>query len=191
MRFCIFAGSNPGNNPHFFEISQQFIEVLAKQGHSFVYGGGSDGIMGITASTALKHKAHVTGIIPQFLMTKENANTQVDELIVTDTMYQRLELMTEKADAFLVLPGGFGTMEEFFTVITKSQLGRHEKPIVIVNIDSYYNSLIAFLHEIMLAEFAPKENDSLFIEVQTPLELLEKLPLYKPNIGNKFLHRNR
>lgn len=189
MIFCIFGGSNPGNNPRFAEVSKEFISEIAERGHSFVYGGGSDGIMGLTATTALEKHAHVTGIIPQFLMTAENAKTDIDELIVTDTLYERLELMMQKSDVIVALPGGFGTMQEFFTAITKSQLGRHEKPLVIVNVDGYYNPLISLVRTIMDEDFAPQENSSLFIEVTSPQELFEELPNFKPNIGNKFKGR--
>ena len=144
---CVYCGSGPGTNPHFIEAAIAFGKILAGNGIRLVYGGGSIGLMGAIATSVLDHGGTVTGIIPDFLTARENALTRVQELIVTPDMHERKRLMFERSDAFVALPGGIGTLEELVEQLTWQQLGRHSKPILIANIDGFWEPLLAlFVH---------------------------------------------
>ncbi len=137
-RVCVYCGSGPGRKPVYREAAEAFGACLAEAGIGLVYGGGSLGLMGTVASSVLKHGGHVTGIIPQFLTDREKMLRDVQELIVTDDMHERKKLMFDKADGFVALPGGIGTLEETVEMLTWSQLGRHNKPIVLANVDDFW-----------------------------------------------------
>lgn len=139
---CVYCGSGPGTNPNFMEAARAFGKNLAESGIGLVYGGGSIGLMGAIANTALDHGGHVTGIIPGFLKARELALTRVQELIVTRDMHERKQAMFDRADAFVALPGGIGTLEELVEQMTWAQLGRHAKPILLVNIDGFWEPLL-------------------------------------------------
>jgi uncharacterized protein (TIGR00730 family) len=139
---CVYCGSGAGRNKAHAEAARKFGRLLAHAGIGLVYGGGSLGLMGEIARTVLKHGGHVTGIIPSFLGEREQMLLEAQELIVVDDMHQRKHLMFVKSDAFVALPGGLGTLEEFVEQLTWSQLGRHTKPIVLVNIDGYWDPLL-------------------------------------------------
>lgn len=139
---CVYCGSGPGKNPAYVEAARAFGRILAKSRIGLVYGGGSLGLMGEIARSVLNHGGHVTGIIPGFLSEREHMLIQAQELIVVDDMHQRKQLMFVKSDAFVALPGGLGTLEEFVEQLTWSQLGRHAKPIVLVNIDGFWDPLL-------------------------------------------------
>jgi uncharacterized protein (TIGR00730 family) len=139
---CVYCGSGPGKNPAFAEAARALGRILAKSRIALVYGGGSLGLMGETARSVLDHGGHVTGIIPGFLSEREHMLIEAQELIVVDDMHQRKQLMFVKSDAFVALPGGLGTLEEFVEQLTWSQLGRHAKPIVLANIDGFWNPLL-------------------------------------------------
>ncbi|MDO5044070.1 MAG: TIGR00730 family Rossman fold protein [Coriobacteriia bacterium] len=186
MIFCVFGGSNPGTNPNFVSESARFVKAIAEAGHSFTYGGGSTGIMGIAAQTALEANAHVTGIIPQFLMSIENVQEGLSELIITDDLPERQDLMMKAADVILTLPGGTGTMEEFFVALSQAQLGRRMKPLVVVNVDGFYDPLKALIDNLIDADFAPKEDETLVRFVSEPEEMFEFLENYSPLLGEKF-----
>ncbi|MBV1696264.1 MAG: TIGR00730 family Rossman fold protein [Hyphomicrobiales bacterium] len=142
---CVYCGSGIGRNPVYVRAAQTLGRSLAQSRISLVYGGGGNGLMGETARSVLKHGGTVTGIIPQFLSDKESMLRDVQELIVTDDMHQRKRLMFERSDAFVALPGGIGTLEELVEQLTWAQLGRHRKPIVLANIDGFWNPLLALL----------------------------------------------
>jgi uncharacterized protein (TIGR00730 family) len=139
---CVYCGSGPGTNPHFMDAARALGKSLAENGIGLVYGGGSIGLMGAIANTALDHGGHVTGIIPGFLKARELALTRVQELIVTRDMHERKQAMFDRADAFVALPGGIGTLEELVEQMTWAQLGRHAKPILLVNIDGFWEPLL-------------------------------------------------
>jgi uncharacterized protein (TIGR00730 family) len=144
---CVYCGSGPGTNHHFIEAAIAFGKILAGNGIRLVYGGGSIGLMGAIATSVLDHGGTVTGIIPDFLTARESALTRVQELIVTPDMHERKRLMFERSDAFVALPGGIGTLEELVEQLTWQQLGRHSKPILIANIDGFWEPLLAlFVH---------------------------------------------
>jgi uncharacterized protein (TIGR00730 family) len=150
---CVYCGSGPGTNPHFIESAKAFGKQLAESGIRLVYGGGSLGIMGAVASSVLDHGGMVTGIIPNFLKLRENALKRVQEMIVTPDMHERKRLMFEHSDAFVALPGGIGTLEELVEQLTWQQLGRHTKPVLLANIDGFWEPLFALLTHMRETQF--------------------------------------
>jgi uncharacterized protein (TIGR00730 family) len=140
---CVYCGSGHGRNPAYAPAARDFGAILAKNGIGLVYGGGSIGLMGEIARSVLDNGGHVTGIIPAFLNLREHMLIDVQELIVVDTMHQRKHLMFVKSDAFVALPGGLGTLEEFVEQLTWAQLQQHQKPIVLANIDRFWDPVLA------------------------------------------------
>jgi uncharacterized protein (TIGR00730 family) len=143
QNICVYCGSGTGENPAYVEAARSFGRILAASRIGLVYGGGSLGLMGEIARSVLKAGGHVTGVIPGFLSEREHMLIEAQELIVVDDMHQRKQLMFSKSDAFVALPGGLGTLEEFVEQLTWSQLGRHAKPIVLVNAEGFWNPLLA------------------------------------------------
>ena len=150
---CVYCGSGPGTNPHFIEVAIALGKVFAENGIRLVYGGGSIGLMGAIATSVLDHGGSVTGIIPDFLTVRENALTHVQEMIVTPDMHERKRLMFERSDAFVALPGGIGTLEELVEQMTWQQLGRHTKPVLLANIDNFWEPLLSLLAHMRATEF--------------------------------------
>ncbi len=142
---CVYCGSSPGVNPAFASAATAFGAEMARAGVRLVYGGGSLGLMGAVARGVLDNGGQVTGIIPRFLVQKERMLTDVQDHVVTDDMHERKRLMFDKADAFVALPGGIGTLEELVEQLTWAQLGRHEKPILLANLDGFWSPLVALL----------------------------------------------
>jgi uncharacterized protein (TIGR00730 family) len=151
---CVFCGSSFGTNPQFREQARALGEGIAGLGFSLVFGGGGLGLMGTVAGAAEKAGAAVQGIIPAFLQSLEPPVSPEEKLIVTPHIQERKALMLQMSDAFVVLPGGLGTFDEFFEVATEAQLGVHKKPIIVVNVDGYYNALDAMLRATVEAGFA-------------------------------------
>lgn len=150
---CVYCGSGSGTNPHFIESAKAFGKVLAENGIRLVYGGGSIGMMGAVATSTLDHGGSVTGIIPDFLTMRENALSRVQEMIVTPDMHERKRLMFERSDAFVALPGGVGTLEELVEQMTWQQLGRHSKPILLANIEGFWEPLLALMTHMHATQF--------------------------------------
>ncbi len=147
---CVYCGSGPGTNPNFIEAAKALGKALAESKIRLVYGGGSLGLMGAVATSVLDHGGTVTGIIPDFLRMRENALTRVQEMVVTPDMHERKRLMFERSDAFVALPGGLGTLEELVEQLTWQQLGRHAKPVLLANVDGFWEplfSLVAHMRE--------------------------------------------
>ncbi len=142
QNICVYCGSGPGLNPAYAEAARALGRILAESRIGLVYGGGNLGLMGEIARSVLHHGGHVTGIIPGFLSEREHMLIEAQELIVVEDMHQRKQLMFVKSDAFVALPGGLGTLEEFVEQLTWSQLGRHSKPIVLVNIQDFWDPLL-------------------------------------------------
>ena len=151
---CVFCGSSFGTNPRFRDEARIMGEGIAKLGFSLVFGGGGPGLMGVVALAAQQGGAEVQGIIPAFLKDLEPPVSAEEKLIVTPHLQERKALMLEMSDAFVVLPGGLGTFDEFFDVATEAQLGAHKKPIIVVNVDGFYDSLDKMLREIISHGFA-------------------------------------
>ena len=152
---CVYCGSSPGTEPVFIEAARALGKALAAGGARVVYGGGSVGLMGALAEAALENGGQVTGIIPEFLTRRERPRSLAQELIVTRDMHERKRLMFERADAFVALPGGIGTLEELVEQLTWVQLGRHQKPILVANINGYWDPLIALVEHMRAVEFVP------------------------------------
>jgi uncharacterized protein (TIGR00730 family) len=150
---CVYCGSGAGTNPSFIESARALGKTLAESGIRLVYGGGSVGMMGAVASAVLDHGGSVTGIIPSFLTAKENALKRVQEMIVTPDMHERKRLMFEHSDAFVALPGGIGTLEELVEQLTWQQLGRHTKPVLLANIDGFWEPLLVLLAHMRATQF--------------------------------------
>jgi uncharacterized protein (TIGR00730 family) len=150
---CVYCGSGPGTNPRFVEAAIGLGKALAENGIRLVYGGGSIGLMGAVATAVLDHGGTVTGIIPDFLTARENALTRVQEMIVTPDMHERKRLMFERSDAFVALPGGIGTLEELVEQLTWQQLGRHSKPILLANIESFWEPLLVLFAHMRATQF--------------------------------------
>ena len=142
---CVYCGSRPGNSPKFTAVAKQVGTWIGAHGGQLVYGGGRNGLMGSVADATLAAGGRVIGVIPKALVDREHAHRGCTELHVVETMHERKRLMAEHADAFLALPGGIGTLEEFFEVWTWRQLGYHDKPVGLLNMSGYYASLLAFL----------------------------------------------
>jgi uncharacterized protein (TIGR00730 family) len=150
---CVYCGSGPGSNPKFAESARNFGRILAQNNIRLVYGGGSIGLMGAIAESVIDHGGQVTGIIPDFLKARELMFRQAQEIIVTRDMHERKRLMFERADAFVALPGGVGTLEELVEQMTWAQLGRHKKPILMANIDRFWDPLCALLDHMRDMQF--------------------------------------
>jgi uncharacterized protein (TIGR00730 family) len=150
---CVYCGSGAGTNPRFIESARALGKTLAESGIRLVYGGGSVGMMGAVASAVLDHGGSVMGIIPSFLTAKENALKRVQEMIVTPDMHERKRLMFEHSDAFVALPGGIGTLEELVEQLTWQQLGRHTKPVLLANIDGFWEPLLVLLAHMRATQF--------------------------------------
>ena len=144
-RICVYCGSGPGKNPKFIKAATAFGKNLASNGIGLVYGGGTIGLMGAIAESVIDHGGQVIGVIPDFLAAREIAKRDATELVVTNDMHERKRIMFERSDAFVALPGGLGTLEELTEQLTWSQLGRHRKPILLANIDSFWDPLLALI----------------------------------------------
>ncbi|MFP8835859.1 TIGR00730 family Rossman fold protein [Hydrogenophaga sp. XSHU_21] len=150
---CVYCGSRPGASPAFADAAREVGRWIGQRGGQLVYGGGRNGLMGLVADSTLQAGGRVVGVIPKALVEKEWAHHGCTELHVVDTMHERKRLMAEHADAFLALPGGIGTFEEFFEVWTWRQLGYHDKPVGLLNVDGYYDGLLSFLRSSVQAQF--------------------------------------
>lgn len=170
---CVYCGSNVGTNPAYAENAVALGQLMASRGIGLVYGGGMIGLMGIIANTVLENGGQVVGIIPHALNTVERRHTGLTESVVVDSMHERKALMADRADAFVALPGGYGTFDEFFEIVTWSQLGIHPKPIVLFNMAGYYDALIAFVDQCVTEGFIRANNRNLFRVGTTPEEVLD------------------
>jgi uncharacterized protein (TIGR00730 family) len=150
---CVYCASGPGNNPAFMQAAAKFGRILAENGIRLVYGGGSVGLMGALAESVLDHGGAVTGVIPDFLVNREHMLVRVQERIITPDMHERKRVMFERADAFVALPGGVGTLEELVEQLTWAQLGRHKKPILILNIAHFWDPLCVLIEQMEKLDF--------------------------------------
>jgi len=184
---CVYCGSSPGTEPAFIEAAQKFGKILAESGVRLVYGGGSVGLMGALAESVLDHGGHVTGIIPEFLTKRERPRRLPQELIVTRDMHERKRSMFERADAFVALPGGIGTLEELVEQLTWVQLGRHKKPILIANIAGYWGPLLALIEHMREVKFVPS---SLRVDYLVAHHVEEILPMLREAV-RKVVEANK
>jgi uncharacterized protein (TIGR00730 family) len=172
---CVYCGSRTGNRPAYAEAAQTLGRLLAERGLTLVYGAGNVGMMGLIADQVIAHGGHTVGVIPQHLVDWEVCHDNLAELHVTDDMHQRKALMADRADAFIALPGGVGTLEEIFEVAAWAQLKLHEKPMGLLNTAGYYDALNQFLDHAVAEDFIkPKHRQRLIVE-REPAQLLDAL----------------
>ena len=171
---CVYCGSSDGRNPAFRAAADDFGRLLAENGIGLVYGGGSLGLMGTTARAVLRHGGHVTGIIPEFLTVRERMLRDVQELIVTEDMHDRKRMMFDRSDAFVALPGGIGTLEETVEMLTWGQLGRHAKPVVLANVNGYWDPLCELFGHMRDEVFIRSDLDIGYIVVDSIADIIPR-----------------
>lgn len=177
---CVYCGSKPGTDPNFTQAAIEVGTWIGRYGGQLVYGGGRNGLMGITADATLAAGGRVIGVIPRALVEKEWAHTGCTELHIVETMHERKQMMAERADAFLAIPGGIGTLEEFFEAWTWRQLGYHNKPIGLLNLNGYYSPMLEFLNGVVAQQFmGPWQMDL----IQADTDALKLLPSLVQSAG--------
>jgi hypothetical protein len=188
---AVFCGSSEGNDVAIISQAIKLGETLAKRDMTLVYGAAKIGVMGKVAQGALKYNGKVIGVIPEFLKKKEVVHLGLHKLITTKNMHQRKLKMHELSDGFIALPGGMGTLEELFEIITWAQLGLHNKPIGLLNINGFYDDLIKMLETMVVKGFLKMENLELLIVDDNIESLLDKMKVFKPNLVPKWLKPER
>jgi uncharacterized protein (TIGR00730 family) len=189
-RICVFCGSSPGRSESYADAASALGRSLANRGIGLVYGGASVGLMGTLANAVLEAGGNVIGVIPQSLVNYELAHRGLPDLRVVATMHQRKAMMAELADGFIALPGGIGTLEEFFEVLTWAQLGEHSKPCGLLDIDGYYSHLLAFLDHAVDERFLRPENRAMLMVESTPDAILDRLAAYRAQKVGKWIDRS-
>ncbi|OAY50598.1 cytokinin riboside 5'-monophosphate phosphoribohydrolase LOG1 [Manihot esculenta] len=178
-RVCVFCGSSPGKNPSYQLAAIQLGQQLVERNIDLVYGGGSIGLMGLVSQAVYDGGRHVLGVIPKTLMPREITGETVGEVRAVSGMHQRKAEMARQADAFIALPGGYGTLEELLEVITWAQLGIHDKPVGLLNVDGYYNSLLSFIDKAVDEGFIAPAARHIIVSAQSAHELMCKLEEYE------------
>src|SRR5690606_11396227 len=187
----VFCASSPGFDSIWTQSAYDLGTYLAQQGITLVYGGGRVGLMGAVADGALAHQGKVIGVIPHFLNSKEIGHHGVTKLITVDNMHQRKMKMNELSEAIIALPGGYGTMEELFEMITWGQLGLHQKPVGLLNINGFYDHLIAFVQNMVDVGLLNKQNQEMLLVADNIEELVAKMELYEAPSVPKWLDKER
>jgi uncharacterized protein (TIGR00730 family) len=177
---CVFCGSSAGRTSAYADAARRFGAALAHRRLGLVYGGGHIGLMGVLADAVLAAGGAAVGVIPRFLVEKELAHARLTEIVVVETMHERKAEMADRADAFAVLPGGFGTGDELFEALTWSQLGLHAKPIGLLNVASFFDPLLQWLDHMVRERFLRPEHRALVLTAAEPDELLEALERWRP-----------
>ncbi len=173
-RICLFTGSSAGARSEYADAARQLGRLLVERGYGLVYGGGNIGLMAVAADAVLEHRGEVIGVIPESLVDKELAHRGLSELRVVKSMHERKAVMAEMSDGFMGLPGGIGTMEEFFEVLSWAQLGLHDKPCGFLNVCGYYEHIIRFLDRAVDEGFVKPKHRSLLIVEEEPERLLDR-----------------
>ncbi|MCW1238491.1 LOG family protein [Bacillus pretiosus] len=186
---CVFCGSNYGESEEYKKAAEKLGEFLGKKNTTLIYGGGKVGLMGSVANSALQAGGNVVGIIPEFLRDKEIAHQGLTDLIVVDSMHSRKQKMNEMADGFIVLPGGYGTYEEMFEVLSWGQIGIHKKPVGLLNVDGFFDPLIKMLQHTVDKGFARPENLNLILSSTNIEELFVQMKDYNHVIVNKWVEQ--
>jgi uncharacterized protein (TIGR00730 family) len=187
---CVFCGSRPGNDPAFLEAGVELGRAIAERGLTLVYGGARVGVMGAVAEAALGAKGRVIGVIPKSLVSKEIAHDNLSELYLTETMHDRKDRMISLSDAFISLPGGFGTYDELFEVLTLGQIGLHEKANGLLDTKGYFQPLMALVRHTIAHEFAAPQHEALLVIESEPTKLLDAVVAWEPPpLGAKWTDR--
>ena len=179
-RLAVFCGSNPGARPEYVQAARSLGKFLCERGIGVVYGGSSVGLMAALADTMLDELGDVIGVIPRMLVEREVANRALTDLRVVESMHERKALMAELADGFVALPGGIGTLEEFFEIWTWAQLGMHDKPCALLNVAGYFDPLLEFLDRAVAEKFVREVHRKMVIVESDPAALLSRLEAYEP-----------
>ena len=177
---CVFCGSSPGNNPAYAEAASRLGRILAERGTTLVYGGGHVGLMGVVADAALEAGGEVIGVMPRSLVDREIGHKGLTKLHVVGSMHERKALMSELSDGFVALPGGNGTLEEFFEVLTWAQLGEHGKPCGLLNVAGYYDPLLRVFDQMVEKDFLRGAHRKLVLVADDPSSLLHRFEGYEP-----------
>jgi uncharacterized protein (TIGR00730 family) len=188
-RICVFCGSSPGSCPEYRAAAEELGAELARRNIGLVYGGGNVGLMGVLADAVLRAGGEAQGVIPEALMAREVGHNGLTKLHVVRSMHERKALMADLSDAFIAMPGGFGTLEEFCEGVTWAQLGLHVKPCGILNTLGYYSPLLAMLDHAVEERFLKQENRGLVLARDQPADLLQALEEWRPLHVEKWLDR--
>ncbi len=189
-RICVYCGSSPGRNPAYQEAGRTLGRALVERGLGLVYGGASVGVMGQVADAVLEAGGEAIGVIPEALAVKEVAHPALTEQHVVPSMHERKAMMADLSDGFVALPGGWGTFEEIFEILTWAQLGFHSKPCGLLNVDGYYDHLHAFLEHAIEEGFVKAEYRAMVIVESDPDKLLDRYAGYQPPVVRKWITRN-
>ena len=184
---CVFLASSPGNDPDIRDTTVELGKLLAAEGIDLVYGGGGVGLMGVLADAALAAGGRVTGVIPTSVFSRDVGHTGCTELIEVASMHERKVLMYERSDAFVALPGGYGTLEELAEILTWSQIGLHQKPIGVLNVNDYWTPLLRWFDQAVGTELLRASNRALVVEANSPPEMLNALRAHAPVREEKWI----
>jgi len=186
-RVCVYCGSSPGKNPAFSLAASRLAQVMCERGIGLVYGGAAVGVMGVLANAVLEAGGEAIGVIPRSLAVKEVAHANLSELHVVASMHDRKAMMAELADGFIALPGGWGTLEELFEILTWAQLGFHEKPCGLLNVEGYYDGLIGFLDNAIEQQFVREVCRPMLMTAIEPASLLDQFAVYRAPKVRKWM----
>lgn len=185
----VFCGSNPGHSPFYRQMAEQLADVLTENDLTLVYGGSVVGLMGAIANRMLMKGGRVIGVIPRMLVDVELAHHHLTELHVVDSMHERKLLMNDLADAFMMLPGGFGSLDEFFEVLTLTQLGQHQKPSGILNVNGYYDHLLQCFDHMVAEGFMNQPHREMVLVDDSPSSLLKQLQSYVMPLASRWVEK--
>jgi uncharacterized protein (TIGR00730 family) len=188
-RVCVFTGSNGGSRSEYPSAARALGLGLADRGIGLVYGGARVGLMGVLADAALSAGGHVIGVMPQALIDKEVAHHGLSELRVVKSMHERKAMMADLADGFIAMPGGWGTLDEFFEILTWAQLGLHRKPCGLLNVHGYYDRLLGFVEHATAEGFLRPQHAAMVLVADTPAALLARMEDYEPPVVQKWIER--
>jgi uncharacterized protein (TIGR00730 family) len=191
QRLCVFCGSSKGARDIYIHAAQQLGQELAKRRIALVYGGGNVGLMGVLADAVLAAGGHVIGVIPEQLMARELGHTRIQDLRIVKTMHERKALMAELADGFIAMPGGIGTYEEFFEVLTWAQLGIHSKPCALLNVDGFYDPVLRLLEHAVEEHFVRASHRDLVVVEAEPTVLLDSMSAHHAPRLHKWIDKDQ
>lgn len=191
MNICVYGASSPDIDPIFFEETEKLGRMMAGKGHGLVFGGGAQGLMGAAARGVHEMGGQIIGVAPTFFRNVDGILYEhCTEFVYTETMRERKQIMEDRSDAFVVTPGGIGTFEEFFEILTLKQLGRHQKPIVIFNVMGYFDSMKAMMENAIQKAFMKPVCRELYVFLDTPEDILEYLEQYKAAKAEAKYYKN-
>ncbi|HVA68562.1 MAG TPA: TIGR00730 family Rossman fold protein [Candidatus Binataceae bacterium] len=190
-RLCVFCGSSPGADPAYAHAARKLGSILAKARIGLVYGGASVGLMAEIADAAMEERGEVIGVIPRSMVDMEVAHSGLTDLRIVDSMHQRKALMGDLSDGFIAMPGGLGTLEEFFEVLTWAQLGMHAKPCGLLNVGGFYDQLLAFLDHATGQRFIKPAHRATVLVAESPEDLLAQFEKYRAPVSGKWIDRGQ